>query len=265
VSIIEEELGVEIDESLVTDKTTVAELEYIIASQRKARTHKIRRWPLTRWAVSMRRLIQYGLVLPLMRYYVSLRVMGTEKFSGMDRPFLLIANHVSHMDAVILAMSLPWRIRKRLAVAAAADIFEGWDSSEATLGQKIFRKSTTALAVLGLNIFPFQRYAGIKKSLEYAGQLMDKGWSVMIFPEGRLSRDGKVQAFKSGVGLLVRELNIPVVPAKITGTYEIMDCTRVWPKGRGSITVRFGDPLEFSHQDTYEEITKRLEHEVRFL
>jgi len=129
----------------------------------------------------------------------------------------------------------------------------------------VLRKTATFLAEMGLNIFPFQRYAGIKKSLEYTGQLMDEGWSVMIFPEGRLSHDGTVQAFKSGVGLLVREMNVPVVPAKIIGVYEIMDYRHVWPEKRGMVTVRFSDPIEFDHNDSPEDIARRLEHEVRFL
>ena len=150
-------------------------------------------------------------------------------------------------------------------VAAAADVFEEWDSTEATFREKLFRKSATALAILGLNIFPFQRYAGIKKSLEYTGWSMDKGWSVMIFPEGKLSTDGTVKEFKSGVGLLVKEMDVPVVPAKIQGVFEIMDHRFNWPQKKGEVIVRFGDPISFPPEATYEEITKRLEHEVRFL
>ncbi len=191
--------------------------------------------------------------------------MGRDKFDGLQRPFLLVANHVSHLDAVVLTLALPWRIRRRMAVAAAADVFEYWDSSHASLREKLMRKTSTMLAVLGLNIFPFQRFAGIKKSLEYSGHLMDQGWSVMIFPEGKLSHDGTVQEFKSGVGLLVRELDIPVVPAKILGAYEIMDYRYTWPRKKGTVTVRFGNPLTFSPDDSYEDITRRLEHEVRFL
>jgi long-chain acyl-CoA synthetase len=265
VGAIEEELGVEIDESLVTDRTTISDLEGYITSQKRVAGYGVKGWPLTRSAIFTRKLVQLGLIFPLLRIFVSLRVMGKEKFRSIRQPFLLIANHTSHLDAVILIRSLPWNVRRRLAVAAAADIFEQWDSGGASLKQKIFRKSATSLAVLGLNIFPFQRYSGIKKSLEYSGQLMDKGWSVMIFPEGRLTRDGMIHEFKSGVGLLVHEMNVPVVPAKIMGAYEIMDHSHVLPQRRGKVTVRFGNPMIFSHHDSYEDIAKRLEHEVRFL
>ncbi len=265
VGVIEEELGVEIDESLVTEKTTVTDLEKHITSQKRTREYRVKSWPINKWAVFMRRLVQVGFVFPLLRIYVSLKVMGREKFRGIKQPFLLIANHTNFLDTIVLIRSLPWGVRRRLAVAAAADVFEQWDARQASLKERMLRRSATALAILGLNIFPFQRYAGIKRSLEYTGKLMDKGWSVLIFPEGEHTRDGQIHEFKGGVGLLVQEMNVPVVPTKITGAYEIMDYRHYWPQRRGKITVRFGNPLIFSHRDSYEDTTKRLEHEVKFL
>lgn len=265
VGIIEEELRVELDESLITDRTTVAELEEFVASQKKTSGTKYKLWPLSRWAVWIRRLLQAGLIRPILWYYMKLRIMGREKFDGLDKPFILIANHISHLDAGVLTMALPWHVRKRIAVAAAADVFQEWDSGQAPLKERIFRKSATFLALLGLNIFPFQRYAGIKKSLEYTGKLMDRGWSIMIFPEGKLSHDGTVKEFKAGVGLLVKELDSVVVPSKIQGVFEIMDYRFTWPQKHGEVTVRFGNPIRFPTDATYEEIAQRLENEVRFL
>ncbi|MEJ2651100.1 MAG: AMP-binding protein [Gammaproteobacteria bacterium] len=263
-SLIEEKLGVDLDEALVTDKTTIAELENLIASQAKVSFSKLRKWPLSPGALLARRLLQL-LFRPLVRYYIRLRVMGREKFDKLDKPFLLIANHVSPLDAAVLTLALPWHVRRRLAVAAAADVFAEWDSQHASFKEKVWRKSATFFAQLGLNIFPFQRYAGIKKSLEYTGRIIDNGWSVMIFPEGRLSHDGAVKQFKSGVGLLVKEMDVPVVPAKIQGIYEIMDYRYKWPRKKGEVTIRFGDPITFSRATSYDEITRRLEHEVRFM
>ncbi|MGW8287449.1 MAG: 1-acyl-sn-glycerol-3-phosphate acyltransferase, partial [Desulfobulbales bacterium] len=264
-SIIEEVLGVEVDEDHLTDKTTIAELEDIISSQQTTAGSKFKKWPLLPWAVFVRKLLQLLIFRPLARYYIKLRIMGREKVAKLNHPFLLIANHSSHLDPLVLTLALPWKIRRRLMVAAAADVFEEWDSRGASLTDKIVRKTSTFLAVLGLNIFPFQRYAGIKKSLEFTGRSMDKGWSVMIFPEGKLTLSGTMNEFKSGVGLLVKEMGVSVIPSKIQGLYEIMDHRYRWPQKKGEVTVRFGDPITFSHDATYNEITRRLEHEVRFL
>ncbi len=265
ISIIEEELRVELDETLISDHTTIADLEQFVAAQIKTPATRSKLWPLKRWAVLVRRFLQAGFIRPLMRYYMKLRVMGREKFEGLHRPFILIANHISHLDATVLTMALPWKVRKRMAVAAAADLFQEWDSAKAPFWERIFRKSATALAVLGLNIFPFQRYAGIKKSLEYTGKLMDQGWSVMIFPEGKLSQDGDVKNFKAGIGLLVKELDAVVVPSKIQGAFEMMDYRFRWPQRHGDVTVRFGNPINFPSNATWDDIANRLEHEVRFL
>ncbi|MEJ2109791.1 MAG: AMP-binding protein [Acidobacteriota bacterium] len=265
IGMIEEELLVELDESLITDQTTLAELEVFIASQKTTPEMKSRLWPLKQWAVCIRWLLQALFAQPLLRYYVKLKVMGEEKFEGVDKPFILIANHISHLDAPVLTMALPWHVRKRITVAAAADGFHEWDSSGTTFKIRVLHKIATVLAILTLNIFPFQRYSGIKKSLEFTGRRLDLGWSVMIFPEGHLSQDGLLKEFKPGVGLLVKELDVVVVPAKIQGVYEIMDYRYTWPQKRGGVTVRFGNPIRFSSNETYEDIAKRLEHEVRFL
>lgn len=265
VGAIEEEFRVELDESLVTDRTTVAELEGYIASQGKAPEAKARLWPLSRWAVCGRWLLQACVIGPLLRRYMAFRVMGREKFDGLDKPCILVANHSSHLDAAVLTLALPWRVRRRIAVAAAADVFEEWDAGGAPLRERLLRKTATAVALAGLNIFPFQRYAGIQRSLQRTGRLMDLGWSIMIFPEGKLSHDGDVADFKAGVGLLVKELDARVVPARIRGAYEIMDYRHVWPQKRGEVTVRFGNPIRFPSDFTNEQIAERLEMEVRFL
>ena len=87
----------------------------------------------------------------------------------------------------------------------------------------------------------------------------------MIFPEGKLSHDGALKEFKAGVGLLVKELDVMVVPSKIQGVFDIMDYRYKWPQKYGDVTIRFGDPIRFPSYATYEEIIRRLEHEVRFL
>lgn len=265
VGIIEEELRVELDESLITDRTTIADIERFIADQKQSSGAKAHLWPLSGWAVGVRWLLQSIFLRPILGYYAKLRVMGREKFDGLDKPFILIANHNSHMDAAVLTMALPWSVRRRITVAAAADVFQEWHSSEASIKERVLRKIATTLALLVLNIFPFQRHSGIKKSLEYTGKRMDRGWSIMIFPEGRLSHDGTLQEFKAGVGLLVKELDAEVIPAKIQGVYDMMDYRFTWPQKHGRVTVRFGDPVRFSSDATYEDITRRLEHEVRFL
>ena len=165
----------------------------------------------------------------------------------------------------MLANARDCSLLKRIAFAAAADQFEAWKGNGVSWSMRWFRKSTTAIAVIGLNIYPFERTGNIRRSLEYTGKLLDRGWSIMLFPEGHLSKSGKIEPFKPGVGLLVSEMHAAVVPAKIKGAYELMDYRYFWPRKRGTITVTFGSPLMFSMDDSYDKITARLEKEVRHL
>ena len=93
---------------------------------------------------------------------------------------------------------------------------------------------------------------------------MDRGWSILVYPEGTRSTTGALGPFRSGIGLLAVELGAPVVPIGVTGTYE------AFPKGsnrprRSAITVRFGPALSVSPSAGGAETVARLETAVRAL
>jgi len=93
-----------------------------------------------------------------------------------------------------------------------------------------------------LNAFPFSRQGAVRSSLEHCGELVDAGWSILIYPEGTRSTTGQVLPFKSGIGLLATELRVPVVPIAIEGTDHILPKGRRRPR-RGPIHVRIGNPI----------------------
>jgi long-chain acyl-CoA synthetase len=142
-------------------------------------------------------------------------------------------------------------LRKRTAVAAAADYF--------------FRSHGMAtFASLALGAFPFHREGPISASLAACGDLVDDGYSVLIFPEGTRSVDGQMAPFKAGIGLLARELGIPTVPIHIRGLHAIL------PKGRniprpGPVEIRIGQPLRVDPALDVTEATALLEDALRQL
>ena len=77
------------------------------------------------------------------------------------------------------------------------------------------------LGVSLLNLFPLPREAGFRRSFAYAGEAVDRGYSVLVFPEGRLTTTGEMNPFRSGIGLLAENLGIPVLPMRIDGLFEI--------------------------------------------
>ena len=128
-----------------------------------------------------------------------------------------------------------------------------------------FRRPFLAAATsLLINGFPFSREGSIRPSLHYCGRLLDRGWSILIYPEGTRSTSGEIGEFKSGTGLLAVELGVPVVPIRLAGL------DRVMPKGASvprpnKVQVRIGEPLSFASGTPYAEATRVIEGAVRRL
>jgi 1-acyl-sn-glycerol-3-phosphate acyltransferase len=174
-------------------------------------------------------------------------VQGRENLKGAKGPFIVIANHSSHLDSIVLLKSLPFRLSHRLAFGGAADRWflkdmkgkkSGWYNS------------------LVMNTWPIKRGGGTS-SLDYGKWLLDKGWSLMIFPEGTRSTTGKMAKFRHGVSVLALEKNVPVLPVYMEGLREIR------PKGTkeitpGPVTVNIGRPIHFAPDTQVPDATYRM-------
>jgi len=131
----------------------------------------------------------------------------------------------------------------------------------------IERWKAIAAYVLGatfFNVFSIPRQSGFRQSFTYAGEAVDRGWSILVFPEGTETSDGQLQPFKGGTGILTSELNIPVIPIKLHGLFELKQRRQLFVPA-GTVTVTFGDPITFPHDSTPSEITTTLEHTLRSL
>jgi long-chain acyl-CoA synthetase len=102
-------------------------------------------------------------------------------------------------------------------------------------------------------------------SLEYVGEMIDRGWNVLVAPEGRISTNGLLQPFKSGIGLLAVSLGVPVVPVKTVGLAGTVPLHAKWPKKRSNVTVRIGQPMLFDPQMNYDDVTETLYRAVETL
>ena len=254
LSMIEQELGVYIDESLAGNTTTVAELDELVARQAQATTTlpQFYSWPLTGWCRALREAIQLMLMFPLAAAAYPPRVTGLENLDGLKGPVLFAMNHnAAQWDWLLLLKILPRGWRRRLALAAAAEI---------TFGTRWLGIPASLLA----NAFPMSRDTAIRPSLEHLGRLLDGGWNVGIFPEGDQRVGKEMLPFQSGTGLLSVECRTAVVPVHLVAQ-------RPNPRGllglpsRLPVSVRFGRPLTFSPQTSYLEATAALEEAVKAL
>ena len=199
----------------------------------------------------VRAALQAGLLFPALSSFCRLTVHDRDHLRALNGPAVFVANHVSALDAVVMAEALPPRYRHRSVVVAAADsIFK--------------RKWEARLAQVTVDAFPIPRGGGARQHLEYLKELLRKNWSVIIFPEGRLTVTGAIGTFRKGGAILAMDAGVPVVPAYVDGMYEVMPRWRRVPRP-GRVSVRFGPPLSAEPEEDYDLFIGRVESAVRAL
>jgi long-chain acyl-CoA synthetase len=174
-------------------------------------------------------------------------IEGRENLRGWSGPLLVVCNHVSDVDFAFVQAALPARLRCRTAAAVGGDALEALRTPPAGTGiiKRIYDRTKWTLGVSLLNLFPLPRGAGFRQSFAYAGEAVDRGYSVLVFPEGRHTVDGKTNPFRAGIGLLANNLGIPVLPMRIVGLFEVKQAGRKFAK-LGEIHVRIGRPMRFA-------------------
>jgi long-chain acyl-CoA synthetase len=113
------------------------------------------------------------------------------------------------------------------------------------------------------NVFPLPQLSGFRESFRFVGESVDRGHSVLIFPEGEVnnSEDGAMAPFQPGVGLLAQSLRLPIVPMRLDGVWG-MKRERRRLAHMGEITVRIGKPISVTDEMTAEEIARHLQRTV---
>jgi 1-acyl-sn-glycerol-3-phosphate acyltransferase len=167
------------------------------------------RWAISWWARLYRRFGKRWLVSNHVRNFCRpFTIEGEENLEGVSGSMLVIANHSSHFDTVIILQALPQRIYGRLAVVAAAD--------------RMYRSRWKGMwNSLRYNSFPITRGGG-RQALAYSQWLLHHGWSLLIFPEGKRSRTGELMPHHGGPAILALSQNVPVLPMYIEGAQDIL-------------------------------------------
>jgi long-chain acyl-CoA synthetase len=224
------------------------------------------RW--TRWlpVAFARAVLQDLAILPMVRELVRLKVEGLEHLAAIDTAVIFAANHCSHFDTAVIAGALPRRWRRRLAPAMSQDFFRPLFDRRRFGREEFWKAGGQFLLACGLfNAYPLpQKMGGTRRALRYTGELIDRGYCPLVFPEGERSVTGRMLPFKSGIGLMARRLNVAVVPLHLEGVYEVYSVHHEWP-APGLVTARFGRPLYFDAAGDYLEAARQVERAVREL
>lgn len=191
----------------------------------------------------------------IFKIFFLLRVEGRHHLKA-EGPYLICPNHTSYLDGLFILTALPFRIAFNTFFVGDVKFFKSF-----------FVKPFIKLA----RLIPIELNYNLIEALKTSTFVLNKSKIVCYFPEGQRSIDGEIKEFKKGIGILIKELNIPVLPVYIDGAFK------TWPRGQrfprfSPIKVKFGQILPpktimstNSKDNTYENIAKNLQNHVKFL
>jgi long-chain acyl-CoA synthetase len=263
LSALEEKFHVELNETAFAEAKTAADVQRLLRQPSVQRSEcAYPRWAQrapTRWA---RLLVYYTLVWPATQILGHPRILGREHLGGLLGPVLVVSNHITRRaDIGLILAGLPRRFRHRLAIAMGGEALQ--EMRQPPRDWFFLKRWSYGLGywlVTGLfNVFPLPQFSGFRESFRFAGESVDRGYSVLIFPEGVVNdtATGEMAPFQAGIGLLAQNLGIPVVPVRLDGVWA-MKRQRRRLAHLGEITVNIGASISFSQETPPEEIARQL-------
>jgi long-chain acyl-CoA synthetase len=264
LSALEDRYQVDLSETNFSAARTVGDLEEMLGGKGIRRTeYHYPRWTLS-WPVRWIRMAAYYLLMrPAMMLLGWPKVEGRENLGGVNGPVLVVCNHIDDVDVGFVQTALPARLRHWLATATGGEALETLRTPPAGryFLARIYDRVQWISGVALLNLFPLPREAAFLKSFAYAGECIDRGYSVLVFPEGHHTTDGRLRPFRGGVGLLAKRLGVPVVPMRIDGLFEVKHAgKRFAPPGK--IRIQIGQAVSFEAMAEPLEIARELQKRV---
>jgi len=263
MSAIENRYQVDLNDREFSRIHTVADLEKLV--QKNAPETKQPDYPYPRWAqiglVRWIRVLVYHLVtLPYITIMARPKIIGRERLRNFRGPALIISNHIAQIDIGFLMAALPLRFRNRLGVAMQGEQLKlmRHPPRDWFFLKRWWEQLQYVLIAAFFNVFAMPQRAKYREAFRYAGELADHGYNVVIFPEGRRTQTGEMAPFRSGIGLLATQLNLPVIPMRIDGLYPFKVAKKHYAPPH-AVQVRIGGPIRFQPTDDPQEITKELQ------
>jgi long-chain acyl-CoA synthetase len=224
-SALETRFGVSITDGDFQKVQTVGELRDLLKGSAsgedlRQERHIYPQWPLTRMARVVRIAFLEAIAMPLVALLAAPRVKR-DSTREPDKPQLIVANHVTLYDVPILLYGLSGRMRRRVAVAMAGEMLLNWRHAR---GQgnwflNLLAPAAYYLVTALFNVFPLPQSGDFRASFAHAARAMDRGFHVVVFPEGRRTPDGQMHAFQRGSGLLWKELQCDALPVYMSGLW----------------------------------------------
>jgi len=223
-------------------------------------------WPWSAPVQAVRVLFVECIVRPLVLLLAHPRVQCNSKYLPVA-PAIYIANHVTSMDVPLVLYALPRQVRQHMAVAMSAELLAAWrhakDGAGVGAGPLRWLAPVQAWLVTALfNTFPLPAGAGLRKSFAHAGEALDRGYNVLVFPEGRRTTDGEIQPFQTGISLLAKDSQTEIVPIALVGFWQAAQRPGLRPPG---LSIVVGRPELPSPDETHAQFADHMHSVVEHL
>ncbi|HUX43735.1 MAG TPA: AMP-binding protein [Terracidiphilus sp.] len=265
------EPGAEPELQLQPERMELRALEIAVAPKIEEKTRYLYpRWPWWRPVGWVRTAFQELVARPLVWLLAAPKVKGIPNGLTGAEPMLIVCNHVTAYDGPLVQYALPGAVRRRMAAAMAGEMLEDYRhfrNPERGPGERRFLLLGPLAYVLVtalFNVFPLPRRKDFQRSFRHAGEALDRGFHVLVFPEGTRSAAGELARFRPGIGLLVKESQTAVLPVAIRGLGELKAKGQGWFRS-GRIAVHVGRPMRFAPEESEAAITERLHAAVEGL
>ena len=270
MSALEEKFHVELNETAFGEAKTVGDVERLLQEPAARRAeyvypHWTQREPV-RW---LRLAVYYALAWPATQILGHPKIVGRQHLRGLRGPVLVVSNHITRRaDIGLILAALPLRFRHRLAAAMGGESLQNMrrPPRDWFFAKRWAYQLGYWLVTALFNVFPLPQFSGFRESFRFAGESVDRGYSLLIFPEGVVnnSEDGRMAPFQSGIGLLAENLRLPIVPMRLDGVWQMKRQHRRLAHF-GEITVCIGASISFPPGISPQVIAQELENVVRNL
>jgi long-chain acyl-CoA synthetase len=267
---LEQRYHTELNETAFANAKTIGDVQRLLHQPSPRRTeYSYPRWTQREPVRWLRLAVYYALVWPATQILAHPKIIGREQLKDVRGPILVVCNHVSRRaDVGLVLAALPSRFRHRLATAIGGETLQGMrqPAREWFFAKRWAYRLGYRLVIALFNVFPLPRFSGFRESFRFAGESADRGYSVLVFPEGETTKSetGEMGPFHSGIGVLAQNLRVPIVPVRLDGVWQMTRERRRLAR-IGEITIRIGAPITFAPGARPETIAKELEQAVAAL
>lgn len=264
LSTLEQRYSLELNETQFANAQTADDLKQLLslpAARKSDFTYP--RWPQFAPVRLLRLLVYYALTWPATMILAHPKIIGRENLESLNGPALFVANHTTRRaDIGLILIGLPGRFRHRLATAMGGENLREFrhPPGEWFFAKRWLSRLNYFLVVSLFNVFPLPQFSGFRESFRFAGESADRGYSILVFPEGIINDRAtpEMVPFQQGIGLLAQNLQIPVVPMRLDGVWQMKQERRRLAHF-GELTVRIGAPITFPPEMPPAEIAARLQ------